>query len=254
MRTVAIVQARMSSSRLPGKVLADIYGRPAVWHTATRARAAEGIDEVVVATSTDASDDPVAATCREAGIPVYRGSLADVLGRFHGAAVAHRAELVVRLTADCPMLDPEITAQVCRFFDPDLHDYVSNTAVRTFPNGLDTEVFSFESLERAFREASTPLEREHVTPYMWLDPDRFRWGSVEQQEDHSSCRWTLDFPEDLEFVRAVFEGLGRLNFGQRDALQLLAERPEIERINGSIGTHMGHAELRARVRAGGERS
>ena len=242
MKRIAIVQARMSSTRLPGKCLAEIEGRPLLWHTVSRTSAAKVCDEVLVATSTEASDDAIEEYCLGQSIPVFRGSLEDVLDRFYRAAGSRGAETIVRTTADCPLLDPEVIAHVVRAFDPDHHDYVSNTIERTYPDGLDTEVFSFAALERVWREARLPSEREHVTPYIWKNPEIFRIELVRQDRDHSSERWTVDEPCDLEFVRAVFGGIGRLEFGQREVLALLEREPELRELNEGIPLNEGYLE------------
>ncbi len=240
MKTVVIVQARMSSSRLPGKVLVDVAGRPMLEHVVCRAQAAGVGENVVVATSDDPSDDPVAAFCAANGISVERGSREDVLDRYHRAAANQDADAVVRLTADCPLIDPQVIEGVCRKFDPERYDYVSNTLDRTYPDGLDTEVFTFAALERARNEARLASEREHVTPYIWKHPERFRLGQVRQQADHSEERWTVDQAEDLEFVRGVYDALGILEFGQEEILELLWDRPEMRRINQGIDGNEGY--------------
>ena len=240
MRTVAIVQARMSSTRLPGKCLAKIAGRPLLWHTVTRTRGAGTLDDVVVATSRDSSDDPIEIFCREAAVPLFRGDLEDVLDRFHGAAQQSRADRIVRVTADCPVLDPTVIDQVVGSFDADAHDYVSNTCDRTYPDGLDTEVLSAAALERAWHEATLPSEREHVTPYIWKNPDRFRLLQVRQSPDRSAERWTVDEPRDLTFIRELFARLGTLEFGQREILALLDGAPELRHINAGIELNEGY--------------
>ena len=233
MKTVAIIQGRMTSRRLPGKILADIAGRPQLQHVVERARAAGVFDAVVFATSTDATDDPVEVLCAKEGIPFFRGSLEDVLDRYAAAAAAYGADIITRLTADCPLLDPAVIKRVVDAFDPEKDDYVSNSLERTFPKGLDTEVFSRAALVTAAKEARAPQEREHVTPYMH-DPTRFRIAQVKQKDDRSSLRWTVDRPEDLAFVRAVYAELGNGIFGQEEILALLKKRPDIQKINEGI--------------------
>jgi spore coat polysaccharide biosynthesis protein SpsF (cytidylyltransferase family) len=239
-KTVAIAQARMSSTRLPGKCLAEIAGRPLLWHTVTRTDAAERVDAVVVATSREPSDDPIEAFCAAESIPLFRGDLDDVLDRYRGAARHSAATLVVRVTADCPLLDPLVIDTVVAAFDPAAHDYVSNTVERTYPDGLDTEVFSVAALERAWSEATRPSEREHVTPYIWKHPERFRLHQVRQPADRSAERWTVDEPRDLEFVRAVFARFDRLDFGQEDVVALLDREPELRRLNAGIPLNEGY--------------
>jgi spore coat polysaccharide biosynthesis protein SpsF len=223
--TLAIVQARMSSARLPGKVLADIEGATMLERVLQRAQSASRLDGVVVATSSDPADDPVEAECRRVGVPCFRGSHDDVLDRFYRAARAHRAEVVVRLTADCPLIDPAVIDLVVQQFDPDRHDYVSNTIERRFPDGLDTEVLSLAALEAAWTEARLTSEREHVTPFIWKQPERFRQHQVLHDRDLSVLRWTVDEPRDLDLVRRVYRAFVRPVFGMEDILGLLAAEP-----------------------------
>src|SRR5579871_1881320 len=194
--TVAIIQARMASTRLPGKVLADIGGRPMLARVIDRVRAASTIDDVLVATSTSRADDAIEVLCREHRIAVFRGDENDVLDRYYRAAQATRADVVVRITADCPLHDPQVIDTVVSRFDPSRFDYASNAVDRTYPDGLDVEVFSFQALERAWREAQWASEREHVTAFIWKHPDRFRLHHVCQATDLSAARWTVDEPSD----------------------------------------------------------
>ncbi len=237
---VAIIQARMTSTRLPGKVLVDIAGKPAIAWMLDRLRAAREIDRIVVATTVNATDDPVAGFCRNAGVDVFRGDEADVLGRYCAAAEAFDAASVVRLTADCPMIDPAIVDRViARFLEGDL-DYCSNYIERTYPIGLDTEVFSRAVLERCGREARSAYAREHVTPLMRdADPEQrgldLKRGHVRHEADFSHIRWTLDTPEDLEMLRGYFAVLPEgftwqqaLAAATRDpALLVVSETPEM---------------------------
>lgn len=244
---VAIVQARMGSSRLPGKVLMDIAGAPMLWHVVRRARRATTLDRVLVATSTAAADDAVAAWCATAGVECFRGSEPDVLDRYYRAAIWAQAEVVVRLTADCPLLDPAVIDRVVTCFLTGAYDYVSNVAPPTFPDGLDTEVLTCAALWRAWREARQPSQREHVTPYLRQYPERFRLGNVTHCPDLSALRWTVDEPADLAFVRAVYrEGQ---DLGLADVCALLARRPELRQINGSLPRNAGYARSLQEERA-----
>jgi spore coat polysaccharide biosynthesis protein SpsF len=206
---LAILQARMSSTRLPGKVLAPVLGEPMIGRQLERLARAERLDRVVVATSIDPSDDPLAAWCEGRGQTVFRGSLDDVLDRFHGAmALAPDADTIVRLTADCPLADPQVIDAVIAHHLSAGADYTSNTpAVRTYPHGLDAEVMRREALETAWREAREPYEREHVTPFIYRNPQRFRIESLSRQPSLAHLRWTVDFPADLAFVRGVYARL-----------------------------------------------
>lgn len=235
MKTVAIIQARMGSTRLPGKVMADVAGRPLLYHVVKRAQQARTLDLVIVATSDQPADDVVARFCAEANIPCFRGSEDDVLDRYYQAAKNHEAAVVVRLTADCPLLDPSVIDKVVQAFRAGYYDYVSNVVPPTYPDGLDTEVFRVDALERAWREALVKSDREHVTPYIAEQPDLFRLGNVSYPQDLSGLRWTVDRPEDLEFVRRVHDYLGPApSFGMMAILALLREHPELMEINSGI--------------------
>ena len=216
MRRVAIVQARMTSSRLPGKVLMDLAGRPMLARQLARIKRCRRVDDIVVATTTNAADDAVVRTARDEGVRWFRGSEADVLGRYAGAAQEARAEVVVRLTADCPLIDPEITDRVIDALTVPLPpaDYASNVLQRTYPVGLDTEALWRDTLDRVARHARSAGAREHVTPYIYAErSDLFLLRSVTDETDASDLRWTVDVAADLELVRRLYESLG------------LAERP-----------------------------
>jgi len=237
---VAVVQARMGSTRLPGKVLADIAGHPMLWHVLNRTRRARLLDEVVTATSTEASDVPVALFCEQEKNPCFRGSEDDVLDRYYRAAQAYQASVVVRITADCPLIDPAVVDEVIDVYLKGDYDYVTNTAPPSFPDGLDTEVFSFQALERAWHEAMRQSEREHVTPYIRTHPELFRMGNVASEEDLSGMRWTVDKPEDLEFVRAVYEHANGMLFNMEHVIDLLKRHPEFLEINPGIERNEGY--------------
>ncbi len=241
MKTVAIVQARMASSRLPGKVLADVSGRPMLDHVIRRARWARLLNVVSVATSRGSADDAVARFCSDSGVSCFRGSEADVLDRYYRAALELDADIVVRLTGDCPLLDPAVIDKVIRCFHEGDHDYVSNTLEPSYPDGLDTEVFRRQALERAWREAQLASEREHVTPYIWNHPELFRLANVRHDRDLAGLRWTVDEPEDLQFVRRIYEHFGAERpFGVAEILALLAEHPELGRVNVRFRRNEGY--------------
>jgi spore coat polysaccharide biosynthesis protein SpsF (cytidylyltransferase family) len=231
MRTIAVVQARMGSTRLPGKVLMDIAGRPMVEHVLERAAAIPGVAEAVLATSTNPEDDALAERCR--AWRVHRGPAEDVLTRFAGAARAARAEAVVRITADCPLLCPEISGLVVARLHAGGCDYASNVVRRTYPRGLDTEALPMAVLERAEREATAQRDREHVTIFVWSQPQRFRVAGVEDAVDRSTWRWTVDTQPDLDLARVLHAELPR-GFGYAAACALLAQRPELAGINAGI--------------------
>lgn len=220
---LAVLQARMSSSRLPGKVMRPVLGAPMIERQLERLRPCETFDRLVAATSLDPSDDPLARHLESLGTPVFRGALDDVLGRFAAAARAHGpAAHVVRLTADCPLADASVIDACVRLHLATRADYTSNTLQRTFPDGLDVEVMTFAALQAAAAEATDPYEREHVTPYLYRRPERFRLAQLTQSRDLSDRRWTVDTAEDLLFVERVFAAFAPAGvlFGQ-DAIAAL---------------------------------
>ncbi|HXG51796.1 MAG TPA: aminotransferase class III-fold pyridoxal phosphate-dependent enzyme [candidate division Zixibacteria bacterium] len=233
---LAIVQARMGSRRLPGKTLADIEGEPMLARVVARVGRARHVDGIVVATSSAPSDDAIADFCERRGLDLFRGSEADVLDRFYRAARARGADAIVRVTADCPLIDPEVMDRVIAAYLAGDCDYASNTILPTYPDGLDTEVFSFAALEAAWREARFPAEREHVTPYLRCS-GRFRLRNVECEHGRELARqrWTVDEAGDLEFVRAIYARLGPgADFGWRDVLAAMDADPSLARVNGGV--------------------
>lgn len=238
MRTVIISQARMGSTRLPGKVLHTAAGKSFLEHHLERLRRARHADDTWVATTTLPGDQPIVDLCHRLGVPYFRGSELDVLARFHGAARAAGAERIVRVTADCPLIDPQVVdAVIARMSsDPDRPDFVSNTLVRSYPRGLDCEIFSFKCLDEAHRLARQPEEREHVTPYIYRRPERFRLAQVINGRDLSHHRWTVDTPEDEDLVRRLLEAALALGpeFGLADLLTVTVAHPDWERINAHV--------------------
>ncbi|MFH1919933.1 MAG: glycosyltransferase family protein [Planctomycetota bacterium] len=235
MNVVAIIQARMGSTRLPGKVLLDLAGRTMLARVVRRVGRAALIDEVIVATADAPSDDAIVEECRRLRVTCFRGSEHDVLDRFHRAAIAHRADVVVRITADCPLIDPEVTDRVIRAFLDERPDYASNILRRTYPRGLDTEVMTAAALVRASREAGEAYQRTHVTPYLYQHPKSFRLLSVAGVEDLSAHRWTVDSPRDLQFARAVYQRMvGDDAFSWHDVCRLVAEEPTLADLNRDV--------------------
>ena len=242
MKTVAVIQARMQSVRLPGKVLAEVQGRPLLAHVVNRARRAEALDAVVVATSVHQADDVIARFCRNTGIDLFRGSCDDVLDRYHGAARMFGADVIVRLTADCPLTDPEVIDRVVSAFQQGSLEYVSNTLACTYPDGLDVEVFSRESLVRAWRQARLNSDREHVTSYMVNHAKLFRQACVRNDVDLSPMRWTVDHPEDLEFMHQIYSQCGPAHFGMAEVLALLNRQPALREINRDFERNDGYRQ------------
>lgn len=245
-RVVAIIQARMGSTRLPGKVFKTIVGKPMLWHVIERLKRAKIIDDIVIATTTKEIDRPITKLAMDLEVKSFAGSEEDVLDRYFYAAIAHKADVIVRIAADCPLIDPEVVDKVIRFFLESDFDYVSNseTATRkpTYPEGLDTEVFSFRVLEKTWKEARWQSEREHVTPYIYKNHEIFKVGGVECEEPMSDMRWTVDYKEDLEFVREVFRRLYKKGevFRMKDVLVLLNKCPWLMEINKGIKRRIGY--------------
>jgi spore coat polysaccharide biosynthesis protein SpsF len=235
MKVVAIIQARMGSTRLPGKVLKDVEGKSMLARVVERAGRAKLINEVLVATTDGKADDAIVEECRRLGVKVSRGDQDDVLDRYYRAAQLAKAEVVVRITSDCPLIDPLVTDKTIAAFLESRPDYASNVMQRTYPRGLDTEVLSITVLSRAWQEAHQRHEREHVTPYIYEHPDKFKLLSVTSEADFSAHRWTVDTAEDLEFVRAIYARLkANPEFSGRDVLDLLEREPQLTEINRTV--------------------
>lgn len=225
----------MGSTRLPGKVLRDLGGRTVLARVVRRASRAERLDKLIVATSTAPLDERVADECLALGVPCFKGHETDVLDRFYHAARTHGADTVVRLTADCPLIEPEVIDRTVAEFVAGAFDYASNSLVRTYPRGLDTEAFSLAALQTAWREAMLPYERAHVTPFLYRHPDRFRILSLESEKDFGHLRWTLDTPEDLALLQTIYSRLGREDtFSWTAVLELFEREPELAEVNAHV--------------------
>ena len=241
---VAIIQARMRSTRLPGKVMKEILGKPVILWDLDRITLSKLIDEIVVAIPYGKENDVIVDTIKEYNnkIVITRGSEDDVLDRYYQAAVKTDADVVVRITSDCPLIDPVVIDNVIEHFLDDNCDYCSNSLIRTYPRGLDTEVFSFKALEKAWNEAKKDYEREHVTSYIIENPDKFKLLNVANDINLSHLRWTLDTKEDFEFINAVYKRIypKKHLFLMDDILELLNGEPELIDINRHIGQKRIH--------------
>lgn len=218
-----------------------ILGKPMLLRQIERLHRVRRLDGLIVATSADPSDDLLAAACMAEGIDCFRGSLDDVLDRFYRAALSCRATDVVRLTGDCPLADPAVIDHVIERYREAGVDYASNALVPSYPDGLDAEAFRFAALEAAWKEAALPSEREHVTPFLYNHPERFRILPVIAEHDLSALRWTVDNPEDFALVSAIYEALYPLkpDFAMADIIRLMEQRPELAQINRHIGRNEG---------------
>lgn len=233
-RVCAIIQARMSSSRLPGKVLKQLCGEPMLYHIIQRAGQTAGIDTIMAATSTHPEDDPVAAYVSGIGLPCFRGSEEDVLERFYGAARTlgmREQDIVVRLTADNPFVDPIVLQKLLTYFETCPYSYATTSG---YPLGLGGEVFTFHMLEEAARFAGKPYEREHVTPYMYRNNDEI--GRMVSPKDYSRYRFTVDTPEDFAFAKAVYGAMyhGKHDFYLDEIIKFLGSHPEIQKLNSNV--------------------
>jgi spore coat polysaccharide biosynthesis protein SpsF len=253
-KVVAIIQGRMSSSRLPGKILADIVGQPMLQRVFIRTSRAATIAETIFATTTDFSDDPVAEYCDFSGIPFTRGSLYDVLDRYYQTARQAKADVVVRITADCPVIDPGLIDDVVTALLEGGYDFVCNRLpppwYRTYPIGLDIEACTFRNLEKAWNEAKEPQHREHVMPFFYegvelstvsrqlsegISPRGFRIALLNHTTDFGDYRWTVDTPEDLEFMRKVYGRFdGHDDFTWKEVLHLVHNEPKLMQINAGV--------------------
>ena len=240
-KIVAIIQARMGSSRLPGKVLKDLMGKPVLWHIHDRLNRVEAISEVCIATSYLKRDDPIETFCIDHNISIFRGNDADVLDRFYKAALEYKAFFILRVSGDCPLVDSLLIGQMIEYFlRKKLHycsvatgsELDSNEYYGKYPDGLDAEIFSFNALEKAWKEADGILYREHVTPYFWKYPKKFRTASfMSSEKNYSEHRLTIDSEEDYEIIHSVYETLypQKPRFNMRDVFELMEKQPEIFR-------------------------
>ena len=238
MKVVAITQARMTSTRLPGKVLCTVLEKPLLEYHLERVLRSRRVDQVVTATTTNDADEPIVELCRRLSVPCFRGPEDDVLARYHAAALAYGADAVVRVTSDCPLVDPAVIDRTIATFvdNRDCVDYVSNRLKPSYPLGMDTEVFSFAALDQARAGARKPAEREHVTPFIWMRPNRYRLMNVAYGHDESRHRWTVDTPEDFELIRRILEAIYPTNpeFTLADCLALVARHPDWQALNRHV--------------------
>lgn len=238
MNTVIIVQARMTSTRLPGKVLKAVLGKPLLEYQWERLKKVPLADQIVIATTTNDTDQPIVEFCETRGITCFRGSEDDVLSRYYQAAIKTRADVIVRVTSDCPLIDPDIVNEAISEFLSfgDACDYLSNTVERSYPRGLDVEVMSFVALEAAAHAARKPGDREHVTSYIYTHPYIFQLRQLIGEENLTHYRWTVDEPRDLELISMMLEALYPVtpDFRLADCLDLLDRHPDWKHINAGI--------------------
>ncbi|WP_434133642.1 glycosyltransferase family protein [Sporomusa sphaeroides] len=238
MKVAIIVQARMTSTRLPGKVLKEVSGKELLAYQLERLRQVALADEIIIATTVRDSDIPIVEFCKKHQIAYFRGSEEDVLSRYYYAAKESNADVIVRVTSDCPVIDPRIIDKaICLFIENmDTYDYVSNSLEPSYPRGMDVEVCSFEVLAQAFREAADKPDREHVTPFIYMRPERYRLANLHLGQDRSEYRLTVDTMEDYELIKRILQSLYPANpaFSLDDIFELLRKNPEWRLINAEI--------------------
>ncbi len=235
MKTVIIVQARMTSTRLPGKVLKMVLNKPLLEYQIERLKRIKTADAIVIATTTNDTDQPIVDLCNRLALPYFRGSEEDVLSRYHESAEKYNADVVVRITSDCPVIDPVVCEEAITYFlkNKGQYDYVR---LEQYPRGLDCEVFSYKVLKECFREAIDKPDREHVTPFIYRHPKRYRVAYMPCSADYSNYRWTVDTPEDFEVIKRIIEDLYPINreFLWADILEVFKRHPEWYHINAQV--------------------
>lgn len=238
MKKLVIVQARMSSTRLPGKVLKKVLNKPLLEYQIERITKSELIDDIIIATTNNEADKAILDLCIKKRINCFCGSEEDVLARYYQAAKEYNADVVIRLTGDCPLIDPIVVDKIIKYFfeNSNRYDYVSNIIKRTYPRGMDTEVFTFKALEKTYLNAEKSYEKEHVTPYIYNNPHIYSIANVVNVKDLSSFRLTVDTIEDFKLIEIIIENLQiqNKNFSLNDIINLLEQNPDLKKINEHI--------------------
>jgi spore coat polysaccharide biosynthesis protein SpsF len=236
MKIAAIIQARMGSTRLPGKVLRKLFDYTVLGHTILRLSQVSEINEIIVATTTLSQDDAIVDEAKQQNVLFSRGSVDDVLSRYYEAALENNVDVIIRITSDCPLIDPSTIEKVLKHFKTEKVDYASNTLERSYPRGLDVEIFSMDALKRMYFEASKPEQREHVTPFIYQNPEMFRLYSCRNVEDYSKYRWTLDTVEDWNLIHEIYHRLYHpgeiISFDE--VIRLMKQYPELHNINSHV--------------------
>ncbi|MHA7733139.1 cytidylyltransferase domain-containing protein [Nitrosopumilus sp. S6] len=240
-KSTVIIQARTGSSRLPRKVLSKIQSKTMIWHVINRAKKIKNIDQIVLATSSHSSDRILVKIAKNEKIFSYTGSEKDVLDRFYNASQEFDADPIIRITADCPLIDPNLISKMLSFFQENKFDFIANNINPTFPDGLDASIFSFSTLEKTWKKAKLRSEREHVVPYMIKQNSNFKIFSYENSTDLSHYRWTVDEKDDLIFVRKIFRLLKpNFLFSTKDILKIIKQNPNLLKINSGITRDEGY--------------
>ena len=240
-KTTIIIQARTGSSRLPGKVLAKIQNKPMVWHVINRAKKVRNVNQIILVTTNNKIDKILLKIAKDNKILSFAGSETDVLDRYYKTSLEFGADPIVRITADCPLIDPLLVEKMIEFYKKNKYDFVANNIIPTFPDGLDVSIFSFFILKKAWINAKLKSEREHVVPYMIKNKQKFKIFNYKNSQDLSHLRWTIDEKEDLKFVRKIYSLMKpKTIFYTKDVLNLLRKNPSILKINSGITRDEGY--------------
>lgn len=242
-RISIIIQARVNSERLPNKILKEIVGKPMILHIVNRLKKIKNVDQIILATTNNKEDDVVVDVAKKNNLLIFRGDEKDVLNRFYNCATYFEADPIIRITADCPLIDPSLVDEILNFYLNNDYDYVSNTIYPTYPDGLDAEIFSFSSLKNAAENATLSSEREHVTPYIKKNPKLFKLFNFENKIDLSDIRLTVDEEEDLKLIRQIYSTLNsKSDFTLNDVLNLFQKNPKLLKINSKFKRNEGYLE------------
>jgi len=238
-----IIQARTGSSRLPRKVLSKIQSKPMIWHVINRVKKIKNVEQIILATSTNVSDKPLVKIAEKEKIFAFTGNTNDVLDRYYQASLKYNANPIIRITGDCPLIDPRLITKMLDFFQNKKYDLVANNLNPTYPDGLDASIFSFSALEQAWKKANLQSEREHVVPYITKNKNLFKIFSYENSKNFSNYRWTVDEKNDLSFVRKIYYLMKpKTIFYSNDILKLIKQNPKLLTINSSINRDEGYAK------------
>jgi len=238
-----IIQARTGSSRLSGKVLSKIQSKPMIWHVINRVKKVKNVEQIILATSTNIDDKPLVKIAEQENIIAFTGKTNDVLDRYYQASLKFNANPIIRITGDCPLIDPKLITKMLVFFQHNKYDFVSNNINPTFPDGLDASIFSFKTLQKAWKKANLQSEREHVVPYITKNKKLFKIFSYENSENFSNYRWTVDEKNDLNFVRKIYCLMKPQQiFYMDDVLKILNKYPSLSKINSNIVRDQGYAK------------
>ena len=240
-KATVIIQARTQSTRLPNKVLALINDKPLIWYIIERLKSCERVEQIILATSNREEDKKLIEIANDCKVLSFVGDENDVLSRFYQATLKFNADPIVRVTGDCPLVDPDLLDKMLGFYLENNYDFVSNTIIPTYPDGLDIEIFSFKSLRKTFNEAKLKSEKEHVTPYIWKNPGIFQLYNYRNKEELSNYRWTVDEQLDLELIRQIYSNFKpKIIFSFQDVIEMGKLNPQIFKINEKINRNEGY--------------